>query len=82
MGTKTQIGYKLAHKRASEGTKQSHTEFNQPSVQPSGTWMSGADVLAYWEQEGLGGVYADANMFPQDSPELARTLRENEEARP
>jgi hypothetical protein len=39
--------------------------------------MTGAEALAYWDREGVRGVFADA----PDSPEFARQLRVQEEMR-
>jgi hypothetical protein len=39
--------------------------------------MTGAEVLAYWEHEGVRGVFADR----PDSQTFARQLRQAEEAR-
>lgn len=43
--------------------------------------VTGAEALAYWKREGARGVYADRHRYPEDSPELARKLRQKEEAR-
>ena len=43
----------------------------------TGRPMTGADVLAYWDREGVRGVFAGG----PDSPELARQLRAQEEGR-
>jgi hypothetical protein len=40
--------------------------------------MSGADAIAYWEANNLESVFATR---PEDSPELARKLREETERR-
>ncbi len=40
--------------------------------------MSGAEALAYWEEQDCLGVFADR---PEDSPELARKLRQEAEQR-
>ena len=37
--------------------------------------MTGAEAVAYWQALSGESVYADSNRFPQDSPELARLLR-------
>jgi hypothetical protein len=39
---------------------------------------TGAQLLAYWDEEGCLGVFSDR---PEDSPELARQLRQNAEVR-
>ena len=39
--------------------------------------MTGAELVAYWEREGLVGIFKDA----PDSPEFARQLRESAERR-
>lgn len=35
----------------------------------------GQQILAAWDREGVRGVYADRERYPQDSPELAQELR-------
>lgn len=40
--------------------------------------MSGAEALAYWEEQDCLGVFADRS---EDSPELARRLRQKVEVR-
>jgi hypothetical protein len=40
--------------------------------------MSGAEAIAYWERENAFGTFADR---PEDSPELARILRQEAETR-
>ncbi len=40
--------------------------------------LSGAEALAFWEEQGCLGVFADSL---SDSPELARTLRHEAEQR-
>ena len=44
----------------------------------NGAPLTGAQILAYWEREGVLGVFADR---PEDSPELARKLRKEAETR-
>jgi len=65
-----QIGRKLAKKRAPK----------RAPIVPS-TPMTGAQLVAYWDSEKLGGVYADKGKYPGTAAETARTLREREEAR-
>ncbi len=43
--------------------------------------MTGAQALAYWKRTNALGVYSDRAVYPQDAPELARALRDREEAR-
>ncbi len=62
----TQIGRKLARKRARKPAE---------PVSARGLPMTGAEALAYWQALPGKSVYADSNRFPQDSPELARLLR-------
>jgi hypothetical protein len=45
------------------------------------TPMTGAQLLAYWDAEDVGGVYADKSKYPGNAQETARALREREEAR-
>jgi hypothetical protein len=65
-----QIGRKLARRR-----------IHKPEPAAPLPPMTGAQIVAYWEREGLGGVYSDPVRFPQDSPELARVLRKQAETR-
>jgi hypothetical protein len=39
--------------------------------------MTGSEALDYWEREGIRGIFAGS----EDSPELARRLRTEEETR-
>jgi hypothetical protein len=67
-----QIGRKLASKRRHKNTIPSEA----PTIP-----MTGAEAVAYWEREGLGGVYSDPSRFPKDSQELAQLLRQQAETR-
>ncbi len=40
--------------------------------------MTGAEMIAYWEQEGVIGSYGDPDI---DAPELARRIRERAQTR-
>jgi hypothetical protein len=56
----------------------------RPAITPprvlneNGQPMTGAQIIVYWEKEGAQGVFADR---PEDSPELARILRQEAERR-
>jgi hypothetical protein len=45
------------------------------------TPTTGAQLLAYWDAEDVGGVYADKRKYPGNAQETARVLRQREEAR-
>jgi hypothetical protein len=46
-------------------------------VEPDAVPQTGAEALAYWEQEGVLGIFGDR----PDSPEFARELRRQAERR-
>lgn len=48
------------------------------TVVPPDRPMTGKEALAFWEREGVLGIFDDR---PEDSPELARTLRRQAETR-
>ena len=66
----SQIGRKLARKRTAK-----------TSSEPIHTPTTGAQLLAYWDAEDVGGVYADKSKYSGNAQETARALRQREEAR-
>ena len=68
----------LQSEAAQEGVKTEDYVKRLVMERPPKKPMTGAEAIAYWEREDALGTFDDR---PEDSPELARKLREEAETR-
>ena len=66
---------------AQTGRRQARKRIHKPQQTTPQMPMTGAEAVAYWQALPGDSVYADQTKYPGTSAEVARRLRDQEEAR-